>query len=69
MTRPTHKDVEKENVGKRRVNLRPSQWEAIRQLAFHDDTTKSHQIRRAVDHYIRWRSRPNGRRRKAAVKP
>jgi hypothetical protein len=56
--------VDVERVGKRRVNLRPSEWEALRQLAFDDRTTISEQIRRAVDKYVRWRQAGRNRKRK-----
>ncbi len=41
-----------EKVGKRGVNLRPSDWEKLRRLAFHKGTTVSAQVRLAVDEYL-----------------
>ncbi len=46
-----------EKVGKRGVNLRPSQWEALRRLAFEERTTVSEQVRRTVGEYVKRRRR------------
>lgn len=42
-----------ERVGGRRVNLTPSQWQALRAKAFREQTTVSEQVRRAVALYLR----------------
>ncbi len=46
-----------EKVGKRGVNVHPSQWEALRRLAFEERTTVSEQVRRAVAEYMKRRRR------------
>ena len=45
-----------ERVEGRNVNLRPSTWEALRVRAFHERTTISEQVRRAVAEYLAERS-------------
>ena len=42
-----------EKVGKRGVNVHPSEWEALRRLAFEERTTVSEQVRRAVAEYMK----------------
>jgi hypothetical protein len=43
------------------VNLCPSSWDALRELAFRERTTVSEQLRRAVDEYLA-RKRKGGQR-------
>lgn len=42
-----------ERVGGRRVNLTPSQWQALRAKAFREQTTVSEQVRQAIALYLR----------------
>lgn len=42
----------RERVAKHVVNLRPSQWFALRRLAFERGTSISTQVRRAVANYL-----------------
>ena len=46
-----------EKVGKRVVNLRPSDWQALRRLAFEEGTTVSEQVRRAIAEYLKRRQK------------
>ncbi len=50
-----------EKVGKRGVNLRPSEWEELRRLAFDEKTTVSAQVRRAVAEYLKRRRKGKSR--------
>ncbi len=46
-----------EKVEKRGVNLYPSEWQALRRLAFEQGTTVSEQVRRAIAEYLKRRSK------------
>ena len=46
-----------EKVEKRGVNLYPSEWQALRRLAFEQGTTVSEQVRRAIAEYLKRRQK------------
>ena len=52
----------RQKTEKRAVNFYPSEWEALRRLAFDERTTVSAQVRRAVAEYLK-RRRRKGRQR------
>ena len=47
-----------EHVKAVRTNLRPSSYEKLRVLAFHERTTIAFQIRKAIDSYLEGKRQP-----------
>lgn len=52
---PGRKPRPRQKTEKRAVNFYPSEWEALRRLAFEERTTVSAQVRRAVAEYLKRR--------------